>query len=92
LKFGAGAGRGRSVAPIVCEIEVTQSVEEEKNVVQTTKSERLAGLITFLRRSCLLKHTAAAKVERIKVTGRRGRRCKQLLDKLKEKRGYWKLK
>jgi hypothetical protein len=26
------------------------------------------------------------------MTGRRGRRCKQLLDDLKEKRGYWKLK
>jgi hypothetical protein len=24
--------------------------------------------------------------------GRQGRRCKQLLDYLKEKRGYWKLK
>jgi hypothetical protein len=28
----------------------------------------------------------------IKVTRIRGRRCKQLLDGLKEKRGYWKLK
>jgi hypothetical protein len=26
------------------------------------------------------------------VTGKRGRRSKQLLDDLKEKRGYWKLK
>ena len=26
------------------------------------------------------------------MTGRRGRRCKQLLDDLKEMRGYWKLK
>jgi hypothetical protein len=26
------------------------------------------------------------------VTGRQGRRCKQLLDDLKEMRGYWKLK
>jgi hypothetical protein len=29
---------------------------------------------------------------RIKMTGRRGRRRKQLLDDLKEKRRYWKLK
>jgi len=29
---------------------------------------------------------------RTKVTGRRGRRLKQLLDDLKEKRGYWNLK
>ena len=28
----------------------------------------------------------------MEVTGRRGRRRKQLLDDLKEKRGYWKLK
>ena len=26
------------------------------------------------------------------MTGRRGKRCKQLLDDLKEMRGYWKLK
>jgi hypothetical protein len=33
------------------------------------------------------------KVEgRIEMTGRRGRRRKQLLDDLKEKRRYWKLK
>jgi hypothetical protein len=30
--------------------------------------------------------------ERIELTGRRGRRRKQRLGKLKEKRGYWKLK
>jgi hypothetical protein len=29
---------------------------------------------------------------RIEVTGRRGRRRKQLLDDLKEKKRYWKLK
>jgi hypothetical protein len=29
---------------------------------------------------------------RVEVTGRRGRRCKQLLDDLKRKRGHWKLK
>jgi hypothetical protein len=29
---------------------------------------------------------------RIEMTGRRGRRCKQLLDDFKEKRRYWKLK
>jgi hypothetical protein len=29
---------------------------------------------------------------RIEVTGRRGRRRKQLLDDLKDKRRYWKLK
>jgi hypothetical protein len=28
----------------------------------------------------------------VQMTGRQGRRCKQLLDDLKERRGYWKLK
>jgi hypothetical protein len=28
----------------------------------------------------------------IEMAGRRGRRCKQLLDDIKEKRRYWKMK
>jgi hypothetical protein len=41
----------------------------------------------------LLKHVIEENIEgRIEVMGRRGRRRKQLLDDLKEKWGYWKLK
>jgi hypothetical protein len=40
-----------------------------------------------LHRNCLLKHVIEGKlVGRIEVAGRHGRRCKQLLDNLKEKR------
>jgi len=47
----------------------------------------------MLCRNCLLKHVTEGKmVGRIEVTGRRGRRSKQLLDELQENRGYWKLK
>jgi len=47
----------------------------------------------ILGRNCLLKHIMELKKEgRINVTGGRERRCKKLLDDLKEKRGYWKLK
>jgi hypothetical protein len=47
----------------------------------------------MLRRNCLLKYVIEGKTEgRIEVTGRRGRRRKQLLDDLKEKREYWKMK
>jgi hypothetical protein len=47
----------------------------------------------ILRRNCLLKHVFEGKIQvRIEVTGRRGRRRKQLLDDVKEKRGYCKLK
>jgi hypothetical protein len=46
-----------------------------------------------LHRNCLLKHVIDGTIEkRIVVTGRRGRRSKQLLDVFKNKRGYWKLK
>jgi hypothetical protein len=42
------------------------------------------------RRNCLLKHVIEGKIKgRIEVKGRRGRRCKQLLDDRKEKRGDW---
>jgi hypothetical protein len=45
----------------------------------------------ILRRNCLLKQVTEWRIEgSIEVMGRRGRRCKQLLDNLKGKRGYWK--
>jgi hypothetical protein len=46
-------------------------------------------IITHLRRNCLLKHVIEGN---IKVTGRRRRRHKQLVDDLTETRGYWDLK
>jgi hypothetical protein len=46
-----------------------------------------------LRRNFLLKHVIEGNLEgRIEMTRRRGRRRKQLLDDLKEKRRYWKLR
>jgi len=45
----------------------------------------------ILCRDCLPKYVIREKTEgRLEVTGRRGRRLKQLLDELKEKTGYWK--
>jgi hypothetical protein len=47
----------------------------------------------ILHRTCLLKHLIGGNIEgRIDVTGRRGKRLKQLLDNLKVKRGYRKFK
>jgi hypothetical protein len=47
----------------------------------------------ILRRYCPLKHITGGKSEgRIKVTVRRGRKRKQLLEDLKERTGYGKLK
>jgi hypothetical protein len=44
-----------------------------------------------LRRNCLLQHVLEGEIKgRVEMYG--SRRCKQLLDDLKEDRGYWKLK
>jgi hypothetical protein len=42
-----------------------------------------------LHRNCLLQWVIKGKIQRgIEVTGRQGRRCRKLLDDLKERRGY----
>jgi hypothetical protein len=47
----------------------------------------------ILRRNCLLQRIIEEKIQGgIKVTGRRGRRRRKLLDDLKERRGYSHLK
>src|SRR5579875_3725115 len=61
-------------------------VKEERNIVHTIKRRKANWIGHILRRNCLLKHVIEGKLEgRIEMTGRRGRRCKQLLDDLKEK-------
>ena len=47
----------------------------------------------ILRRNCLLQRVIEGKIKGgIEVTGRRGGRCRKLLDELKERRGYSHLK
>jgi hypothetical protein len=68
-------------------------VKEERNIVHTIKRRKANWIGHILRRNCLLKHVIEGKLEGgTEMTGRRGRRRKQLLDNLKENRGYWKLK
>jgi hypothetical protein len=46
----------------------------------------------MLHRNCLLKYVIERKLEgRIEIIGRRGRRRKQLVDDLKEKKRYWEM-
>jgi hypothetical protein len=72
--------------------EVLHSVKEERNIVRTIKRRQANWIGHILCRNCLLKHVIEGKIEgRIEMTGRRGRRSKQLLDDLKEKKRYWKL-
>jgi hypothetical protein len=73
--------------------EVLHIVQEERNIVHTTKRRKANWIGHILRRNCLLKHVIGGKLEgRIEMTGRRGRRRKQLLDDLKGKGRCWKLK
>jgi hypothetical protein len=68
--------------------EVLHRVKEERNIVHTMKRRKANWIGHILRRNCLLKNVTEEKIEgRIKVTGRRGRRRKQILADLKEKRG-----
>jgi hypothetical protein len=73
--------------------ETLERVEEERHILQTVKRKKANMICHILRRNCLLKRVIEGKIGgRIEVAGIRGRRCKQLLDDLKDKWGYWKLK
>jgi len=63
--------------------EVLQRVREEE-YPKTIKRRRANWIGHILRRNCLLKHVIEGKIEgRLGVTGREGRRRKQLLNYLK---------
>jgi hypothetical protein len=73
--------------------KVLHTVKEERNIPLSICKKKANWIGHFLHRNCLLKHVIEGKLEgRIEMTGRRGRSLKQLLDDLKEKTGYWKLK
>jgi len=61
--------------------EVLHRAKEERNILLTIKRREANWIGHILRRNCLLKHIIEGKIEgRKEVTGRRGRRRKQLLD------------
>ena len=65
---------------------VSQRNKGERNIVHTAKRRKDNRIGHMLCRNCLLKHVIGGKIEgRREVTGRRGRRGKQLPDGLKEK-------
>jgi len=73
--------------------EVLHTVKEERNILHTIKRRKANWIGHILRRNCLLKHVIEGKIEdRREVTGRLGRIRMELLDDLKEKREYCKLK
>jgi hypothetical protein len=71
--------------------EVLHRVKEERNIVHTIKRRKGNWIGHNLRRNCFLKHVIEGKLEgRTEMTGRGGKRRKQLVDDLKEQRRYWK--
>jgi hypothetical protein len=73
--------------------EVLHRVKEDRNLLHKTKRKKADWIGHILRKYCLVKPDIEGKIEgRIEVLRRGGRRRKQLLDDLKEIRGYCKLK
>jgi hypothetical protein len=72
---------------------VRNEVKEERKVLRTMKKRRANWIGQILRRNCFLKPIIEGKTqERIKVMRRRERIRKQVLDDLREMKGYLKLK
>jgi hypothetical protein len=61
-------------------------VKEVRNILHTVKMRKTHWIGHILYRNCLLELVIEGKTDgRIKVTGRPGRRCKQLLNELRIK-------
>jgi hypothetical protein len=68
-------------------------VKEQRNILHERRKRKANWIGHILRRNCLLQRVIEGKIQgEIEVTGRRGRRCRKLLDDLKERRGYSHLK
>ena len=73
--------------------EVLHKVTKERSIIHTIKRSEANWIGHILRRNWLLKYVFEGKIEaRIEAMGSRGRRRKQLLDDLKERRRYWNLR
>jgi hypothetical protein len=73
--------------------EVLLRVKEQRNILNEISKWKANWIGHILRRNCLLQQCIEGKIKGgMEVTGRRGRRCRKLLDDLKERRGYSHLK
>jgi hypothetical protein len=68
--------------------EVLLRVKEQRNILHEICKRKANWIGHILRRKCLLQQVIEGKIkEGVEVTGRRGIRCRKLLDYLKERRG-----
>ena len=73
--------------------EVLRRVKEQRNILHEISKRNANWIGHILRRNCLLQRVIEGKIKGgIEVTGRRGRRCRKLLDDLKERSEYSHLK
>jgi hypothetical protein len=73
--------------------EVLLRVKEQRNILHGIRKRKANWIGHILCRNCLLQQVIEGKIKGgIEVTGRQGRRCRKLLDDLKEMRGYSHLK
>ena len=69
--------------------EVLLRVNEQRNILHEIRKRKANWIGHILRRYCLLKQVIEGKIKGdMEVTRRQGRRCKKLLDDLKDRRGY----
>jgi len=67
--------------------EVLLRVNEQRNVLHEIRKWNANWIGHILRRNCLLQQVIEGKIKgQIEVIRRRGRRCKKLLDDLKDRR------
>jgi len=67
--------------------------KEQRNILHEIRKQKANFIGHILCRNCLLQRVIERKIKGgTEITGRRGRRCKKLLDDLKERRGYSHLK
>ena len=73
--------------------EVLLRVNEQRNILLEIRKRKANWIGHILRRNCFLQQVIEGKIKgQIEVTRRRERRCKKLLDDLKDGRGYCQLK
>jgi hypothetical protein len=66
--------------------EELRTVKRERNILNTIERRKANWIGHIVHRNCLPKHVTEGKLEgRIGMTGRRGRRCKQLLKTLRKR-------
>jgi hypothetical protein len=69
--------------------EVLLRVKEQRNILLEISKRQAKWIGYVLRRNCLLRQFIEGKIKGgIEVTRRRGRKCRKLLDGLKERRRY----